>query len=72
MDNGWIGFKCGIEIDWLVSLWSMWWNCSNLLSRWSRSIFELVGTKLILVFGGWFWKLTNVAIGVDAPVLSKL
>jgi len=44
--------KCGIEIDWLDGLWSMWWSCSNLLSRWSHSISKLVGTKLILAFGG--------------------
>jgi hypothetical protein len=29
-------------------------------------------TKLILVFGGWFWKLPNVAISVDALILGKL
>jgi hypothetical protein len=41
---------------------SMWWSCSNLLSRWSCSIFELMGTKWMLVRGGWFWKPTNVVI----------
>jgi len=65
-------FNCGIEIDWLDSLRSMWWSYSNLLNRWSRSISKLVGTKLILVFNEWFWKPKNVVIGVDALVMGKL
>jgi hypothetical protein len=28
-------------------------------------------TKLILVFGGWFSKPMNVAIGVSAPIMGK-
>jgi hypothetical protein len=60
------------KTNWLNGFWSMWQSCSNLLSRWSRSIFELVGTKLILVFGGCFWKLVDITIGVDASILGKL
>jgi hypothetical protein len=50
--------------DWLDNLRSMWQSCSNLLNRWSHFISELVGTKLMLVFGGWFWKLANIVISV--------
>jgi hypothetical protein len=65
-------YKCGIEIHWLDGLWLKWWSFLNLLNRWSYSIFELVGTKLMLVFGGWIWKPKNGAISVDASVLGKL
>jgi len=49
----------------------MWRNYSNLLNSWSHSIFELVGTKLILVFSGWFWKPVDVSTDVGAPLLDK-
>jgi hypothetical protein len=64
--------NCGIEIDWLDGLRSMWRSCSNLLNRWSHSISKLVGTKLILVFSECFWKPTYVVINVNALVLGKL
>jgi hypothetical protein len=31
-----------------------------------------MGTKLILMFGGWFWKPAYVAIGVGALIMGKL
>jgi hypothetical protein len=62
----------GIETDWLNILQSTWRNYSNLLSRWSRSIFKLMGTKWMLVYDGWFWKPINVVIGVNALVLDRL
>ncbi len=42
-----------------------------MLSSWNHSISELVGTKFILVFGGWFWKLVNITIGVGASIMGK-
>jgi hypothetical protein len=63
---------CGIEIDWLNNHWLTWCSCSNLLSRWSHSIFELVGTKWVLVCDAWFWKPIDVVIDVDALVLGRL
>jgi hypothetical protein len=64
--------KFGMEINWLKYIWSMWQNCSNLLNNWSCSTSKFVGTKLILMFNGWFWKLAYVAIGVGASILGKL
>jgi hypothetical protein len=43
----------------------MWQNC------WTHSISKLVGTKLILVISGWFWKPIDVAIGVGTLILGK-
>jgi hypothetical protein len=58
---------CGIETN-----WSTWQSYSNLLTKWSCSISKLVGTKWMFVCDGWFWKLTDVIIGVDALVLGRL
>jgi hypothetical protein len=30
-----------------------------------------MGTKLLLVFGGWFWNLANVVFGVGVSALDK-
>ncbi len=70
--QGSIGSTCGIETNWLDGLQSTWWSYSNLLSRWSCSIFELMDTKWMLVCDGWFWKPIEVVIGVDALVLGRL
>jgi hypothetical protein len=42
-----------------------------MLSSWNHSISKLIGTKLILVFGGWFWKPIDIVIGVSTLILGK-
>ncbi len=62
--------KCSMEINWL-GLCLIWWNCSNLLSSWICSISDLMGTKFMLMFSGWFSKLVDFVIDVDALVLGR-
>jgi hypothetical protein len=69
--QGSTGSRCSMEIDWLEGLRSMWQNYFNLLSSWNHSISKLVGTKLIWMFNGWFWKPIDVVIGVSALALGK-
>jgi hypothetical protein len=59
--QGLINSRLSMEIIWLNNLWSMRWSCSNWLSSWSRSIFELVDTKLIVhYYNSYFFKLTKL------------
>ncbi len=34
-----------------------------------HSISKWIGIKLVLIVGGWFWKLTTIGIG--APILDR-
>jgi hypothetical protein len=63
--------RCGMEINSLKGLLSKQQFYSNLLNNWIHSTFKLVDTKFILLFGGWFFKSTNVIINVGAPILGR-
>ncbi len=52
------------------SLWSMQWNCSNLLISWFYSIYESLGTKSMFGLGYELCKPTKITLGVGTFVLG--